>query len=68
MNGSGAVGQPITLPSGAGLMVNADGSYGYDPRGVFEGLGAGKTATETFTYLVGDGTGATDEGTVTHRR
>ena len=33
-----AVGQTVTLASGALLLVNADGSFSYDPNGRFESL------------------------------
>lgn len=39
------------------LNLNADGSFTYDPMG-FAG-------TQTFTYVIGDGTGFSDPGTVT---
>jgi VCBS repeat-containing protein len=65
VNGGGAVGQPVTLASGAVVTVSADGSYTYDPRGAFDSLAAGQTATDSFTYTVSDGDGGTDTATVT---
>ncbi|UEM24124.1 Ig-like domain-containing protein [Skermanella mucosa] len=66
VNGSGsAVGQAITLDSGALLTVNADGSYRYDPNGRFESLAAGATTTDSFTATVRDAGGATATATVT---
>lgn len=64
VNGSAAaVGVQITLPSGALLTLNANGTYSYDPNGAFEALGgagsgaANTSATDTFTYtLAGGGT------------
>ena len=62
VNGSAAaVGVEITLPSGALLTMNADGTYIYDPNGVFPNAPAagsgGTPVTDTFTYtLVGGGT------------
>ncbi|MEL6421181.1 MAG: Ig-like domain-containing protein, partial [Pseudomonadota bacterium] len=50
-------GQPITLPSGALLTVQPDGSYAYDPNGQFESLGDGDTASDSFTYEITDGEG-----------
>ena len=44
------------------LKVNGDGTVTYDPAGAFEHLGAGETATETFTY---EATGATGSDTAT---
>jgi VCBS repeat-containing protein len=61
---SGAVGQQITLPSGALLTLNASGSYTYNPNGHFE-LPAGATATDAFEYTVKDQDGDTDIGLVT---
>ena len=54
---AGNVGNTITLASGALLTMNEDGSYSYDPNGAFDYLGAGETATDTFTYTVTDGHG-----------
>lgn len=57
VNGEAAnVGTEITLPSGAALTVNADGSTTYNPNGAFESLGSDESATDTFTYTIGDGT------------
>ncbi len=44
---------------------NGDGTFGYDPAGAFDSLGAGETATDTFTYTVDDGNGGTATETVT---
>ena len=64
VNGQAAgVGQQITLASGALLTLGADGNYSYDPNGQFAPA-AGTTATDTFSYTVGDG-GLTDTATVT---
>jgi VCBS repeat-containing protein len=67
VNGKEAnVGKQITLDSGALLTVNADGSYTYDPNGKFESLGAGQTATDSFTYVASDSHGpSSDPATVT---
>lgn len=46
-----------SLASGATLVVNADGSYRYDPNGQFEALNAGQAAEDGFTYLLEDGQG-----------
>jgi len=51
---------------GGGLITdNGDGTFLYDPNGQFESLGAGETATDTFTYTISDGQGGTDTGQVT---
>ena len=66
VNGSAAaVGQSIALPSGALLTLRADGSYAYNPNGKFNALRAGQTATDSFTYTMRDGMGATSTATVT---
>lgn len=52
-----ASGTTITLPSGALLVMNSDGSYDYKPNGAFVSLAAGQTATDSFTYQVTDGQG-----------
>ena len=61
VNGSaGDVGNQITLPSGALLTLNANGTLSYDPNGQFEGTPAGSVAQDTFTYeLNGNGLPAT---------
>ncbi|MDM8536732.1 FG-GAP-like repeat-containing protein [Desulfobacterales bacterium HSG17] len=51
-----AVGTEITLPSGALLTVNADGTLIYNPNGSFDTLSSGSTASDTFTYALSDGT------------
>jgi autotransporter-associated beta strand protein len=67
VNGTAAaVGQTITLPSGASLRVNADGSYVYTPGGAaYRALGVGQTGSDSFTYTVSDGAGGTSTATVT---
>ncbi|MFP4028738.1 MAG: Ig-like domain-containing protein, partial [Candidatus Brocadiia bacterium] len=40
-------------------------SLSYDPAGQFESLGGDDTATDTFTYTIGDGNGGTDSAMVT---
>jgi VCBS repeat-containing protein len=48
-----------------GLVAwSADGGFSYDPAGRFEHLGAGESATEQFSYTVGDGQGGTRNATV----
>jgi len=44
---------------------NGDGTFTYDPNGQFEDLDTGDPATDTFTYTVSDGNGATDTAVVT---
>jgi VCBS repeat-containing protein len=49
------------------LTDNGNGTFGYDPNGAFEALGAGEFALDSFTYTVSDAAGATDTATVTIR-
>jgi large repetitive protein len=66
VNGSTAnVGTQIVLASGALLLLNADGSFAYDPNGQFDELGPGDSAQDSFTYTVADGQGGSDTATVT---
>ena len=66
VNGTPIVsGSVITLPSGALLTINDDGSYDYDPHGQFEGLAVGETATDSFTYQITDHQGGVSEAAVT---
>ncbi|MBS0287872.1 MAG: cadherin-like domain-containing protein [Proteobacteria bacterium] len=60
VNNIGAnVGNQFTLPSGALLTVNADGTYQYDPNGQFAATGS-----DSFTYTISDGHGGTSTATV----
>ncbi|MEW8524566.1 MAG: Ig-like domain-containing protein [Candidatus Thiodiazotropha endolucinida] len=58
-------GLPITLASGAQVTFQANGSYTYNTNGQFEGLGAGDSVDDNFTYQIGDGNGGFDTATVT---
>lgn len=58
-------GDPITLPSGALLTMNANGSYVYDPNGAFDGLAGGATTTDSFSYTITDGQGGNATANVT---
>ena len=62
---SGNVGEEITLPSGASVTLQEDGSYTYDPAGDFESLPHGESASDTFEYTVSDGNGGTLMSTLT---
>ncbi|MEA3032374.1 MAG: hypothetical protein QOH86_390, partial [Sphingomonadales bacterium] len=65
VNGVGAsVGQTITLPSGAKLTLNANGTFSYDPNGAYNHLtntaggetGASNTqGSDSFTYTLQGG-------------
>ncbi|MDA1232646.1 MAG: Ig-like domain-containing protein, partial [Planctomycetota bacterium] len=55
------IGVPFTLPSGATITVNANGTQTYNPNGAFFLLAQGQIATDSFTYTIDDG----DLGTAT---
>jgi VCBS repeat-containing protein len=48
----------------AGLTINSDGSYSFDPAS-YDSIAAGDTQIVTATYIVTDDHGATDTGTLT---
>lgn len=52
-----AVGVPATLPSGAVVTLNGDGTVSYDPV-------ADYTGPDSFDYTISDGEGGTDTATV----
>ena len=64
------VGEPIVLPSGALLTLNADGTFSYDPNGAFDHLagywtgGSNVAAEDSFTYSLAGGGSATVTVTV----
>jgi len=62
LNGTATLTQ--TLPSGASVTINANGSYSYNPLAAFQGLSTGQTASDSFTYAMQDGAGAQDTATV----
>ncbi|MCR9202529.1 MAG: Ig-like domain-containing protein, partial [Planctomycetaceae bacterium] len=55
--------EPITLPSGATLTVNADGSFEYEAGEAYADLPPGQLAADTFSYTVVDGDGNESPGT-----
>ncbi|WP_417386550.1 Ig-like domain-containing protein [Gimesia sp.] len=62
---SASVNNQIVLASGALLTVNDDGTFEYDPNGVFASLAVSETATDSFSYTIEDGNGGKDTATVT---
>ncbi|MEM7049395.1 MAG: IPTL-CTERM sorting domain-containing protein [Acidobacteriota bacterium] len=60
-----SVGTQITLGSGALLTVNANGTFDYDPNGVFDPLAPGEAATDGFAYTIEDPQGCPDSADVT---
>jgi VCBS repeat-containing protein len=61
----GNVGIQFTLPSGALLTLNTDGTFLYDPNGQFNYLQVDETATDRFTYRASDGEYYSNVATVT---
>ena len=59
------LGTATLLPSGALLTINANGTFDYNPNGVFNSLLLGQTATDTFTYKVVDNFGETSINSAT---
>lgn len=65
LNGVALTSGPVQIGSGAMVTLAADGTVRYDPNSAFDTLAAGETATDSFTYSVGDGNGGTSQATVT---
>ncbi|WP_145288461.1 FG-GAP-like repeat-containing protein [Rosistilla oblonga] len=59
-----SIGVPITLPSGALVTVNGDGTIDFDSNGRFDDLAVGQSALDGFAYTISDGQGGTDTGQV----
>ncbi|SER06556.1 VCBS repeat-containing protein [Nitrosomonas sp. Nm51] len=53
----------ITTAAGALVVLNADGTFSYDPNGLFEALNDGESAIDSFAYTLSDGD-LTDMATV----
>ncbi|SOB91611.1 VCBS repeat-containing protein [Rhodobacter sp. JA431] len=63
LNGNvAAIGMPVLLASGALVVLQADGSFAYDPNGAFAWLGEGESAEDSLSYTLADALGATAEG------
>jgi uncharacterized repeat protein (TIGR01451 family) len=62
-NNTTGIGQPVRLPSGAIVTLNPDGSFTYDPNGVFNNLTPGTTGTDSFTYAITDPHGSVSTAT-----
>ncbi|WP_158548586.1 tandem-95 repeat protein [Parvularcula marina] len=58
---------PLTFLSDAGAMItnNGDGTFDYDPGGLFDYLDAGEATTDSFSYIVSDGNGGFEAAQVT---
>jgi VCBS repeat-containing protein len=56
VNGQSAdVGQAISLPSGALLTLNSDGTFNYDPNGAYDDAADAATGSDSFAYTISDG-------------
>ncbi len=55
VNGMAVVDQLVALPSGATVIVAADGSFTYDPNNAFNYLLSGEQAIDQFQYTITDG-------------
>jgi VCBS repeat-containing protein len=52
--GTDTPGTTVTLPSGADISMAADGTFEYDPNGLFESLAVGESFADSFVYTVTD--------------
>ncbi|MFK7768551.1 MAG: Ig-like domain-containing protein [Mariniblastus sp.] len=52
-------GETMSLPSGAKVTLQVDGTAKYDPNGQYEDLLSGQSAIDTFLYTISDGNGGT---------
>ncbi|MDF1739370.1 MAG: VCBS domain-containing protein, partial [Verrucomicrobiales bacterium] len=55
----------VASDKGASVIVNADGTFTYDPNGQFEYLALGESTQDTFEYTISDGNGGSSTATVT---
>ncbi|MEM9942640.1 MAG: DUF4347 domain-containing protein [Planctomycetota bacterium] len=58
------LGTQLTLPSGALLTIESDGSFNYDPNGRFDGLYGGQSNIDSVTYTIEDAAGFPSTATV----
>ncbi|WP_350333054.1 cadherin domain-containing protein [Coralliovum pocilloporae] len=52
----------VSGPDSGSVIINADGSYSFDPGSDFDHLAVGESQTVTFTFQVTDGKGGFDQG------
>ncbi|MEM9147014.1 MAG: Ig-like domain-containing protein [Pseudomonadota bacterium] len=50
-------GEAVALASGASVALTAEGRLLYDPNAAFDGLGAGQTGADAFSYTLGGAAG-----------
>ncbi|WP_427770702.1 retention module-containing protein [Comamonas thiooxydans] len=66
VNGATAsVGTPTAGSNGGTFILNADGSYSFNPGNAFQYLATGQTATSSITYTVTDSEGGISTATLT---
>ncbi|MFA7429217.1 MAG: right-handed parallel beta-helix repeat-containing protein [Rhodospirillaceae bacterium] len=66
VNGVGtSVGKAVTLKGGGQVVINADGTFAFDPKGAYAALKTGEKVVETVSYQVSDGKGGTATATLT---
>ncbi|WP_283193222.1 Ig-like domain-containing protein [Rhizobium sp. AN80A] len=62
--GGGAPGAAVAGSTGGSFVINADGSYRFDPGADFQGLKAGETRVTSVSYTVSDGAGGAANATL----
>lgn len=62
--GGAAPGTTVAGSEGGTFVINADGSYRFDPGADFQSLKAGETRVSTVTYEVSDGHGGTSSASL----
>ncbi|GAA4649725.1 hypothetical protein GCM10023116_20050 [Kistimonas scapharcae] len=60
-----ALGNAVQGDNGGTFIINADGSYSFDPGSDFQHLAVNETTTTAVTYRISDGNGGTDTATLT---
>jgi CshA-type fibril repeat protein len=55
----------VTSTNGIDIVINADGTFVYDPSGYYDDLSAGEATTDTFEYEISDGNGGFDQAIAT---
>ena len=64
VNGASTVGSEVTLPSGATLTMDGNGSFTYVPtQDQIDTLAVGETVTDSFSYTATDGNGGSGTAT-----
>ncbi|EJN03643.1 Ig-like domain-containing protein [Phyllobacterium sp. YR531] len=58
-------GTSVTGSNGGSFIINANGSYSFNPSNSFDDLKPGETRSTSVTYTVSDGNGGTDTATLT---